>query len=64
VALNAAVLFVVVFYVYPQKFMFDSVFAQFIPPLQALLERHPSPRQPGGQVLALDEFEHEARGRR
>jgi hypothetical protein len=30
--LNAALLFVVLFYVYPLKFMFDSLFAQFLPP--------------------------------
>ena len=31
--LNAALLFVVLFYVYPLKFMFDSLFARFIPAL-------------------------------
>ena len=30
VVLNAALLFVVLFYVYPLKFMFDSMFAQFV----------------------------------
>jgi uncharacterized membrane protein len=30
--LNAMLLFVVLFYVYPLKFMFDSMFAQFLPP--------------------------------
>ncbi len=32
VFLNSALLFVVLFYVYPLKFMFDSMFAQFIQP--------------------------------
>ena len=31
VALNAALLFVVLLYVYPLKFMFDSLFSQFLP---------------------------------
>ena len=31
VTLNCALLFVVLFYVYPLKFMFDSMFAQFLP---------------------------------
>ena len=31
VLINAALLFVVLFYVYPLKFMFDSMFARFIP---------------------------------
>jgi uncharacterized membrane protein len=31
VVLNGALLFVVLFYVYPLKFMFDSMFARFIP---------------------------------
>jgi uncharacterized membrane protein len=31
VALNGGLLFVVLFYVYPLKFMFDSMFAQFFP---------------------------------
>lgn len=31
VTLNGALLFVVLFYVYPLKFMFDSMFAQFFP---------------------------------
>jgi len=31
VALNGALLFVVLFYVYPLKFMFDSMFARFMP---------------------------------
>jgi uncharacterized membrane protein len=31
VALNGGLLFVVLFYVYPLKFMFDSMFAQFVP---------------------------------
>ena len=30
--LNGALLFVVLFYVYPLKFMFDSLFARFLPP--------------------------------
>ena len=29
--LNGALLFMVLFYVYPLKFMFDSLFARFIP---------------------------------
>lgn len=32
VTINSALLFVVLFYVYPLKFMFDSMFAQFLPP--------------------------------
>ncbi len=32
VFLNGALLFVVMFYVYPLKFMFDSGFAHFLPP--------------------------------
>lgn len=35
VFLNGALLFVVLFYVYPLKFMFDSMFAQFSPPWAA-----------------------------
>lgn len=31
VAINSALLFVVMFYVYPLKFMFDSMFALFVP---------------------------------
>jgi len=31
IALNAGLLFVVLFYVYPLKFMFDSMFARFVP---------------------------------
>jgi hypothetical protein len=31
-AINSALLFVVLFYVYPLKFMFDSLFARFLPP--------------------------------
>jgi hypothetical protein len=31
IVLNAALLFLVLFYVYPLKFMFDSMFMQFIP---------------------------------
>jgi hypothetical protein len=31
-AINGALLFVVLFYVYPLKFMFDSMFARFLPP--------------------------------
>lgn len=34
---NALLLFVVLFYVYPLKFMFDSMFAQFIPALRAIV---------------------------
>ena len=30
--INGALLFVVLFYVYPLKFMFDSMFARFLPP--------------------------------
>jgi hypothetical protein len=30
--INGALLFVVLFYVYPLKFMFDSLFAEFLPP--------------------------------
>jgi len=33
IVLNGALLFVVLFYVYPLKFMFDSLFARFIPAL-------------------------------
>jgi uncharacterized membrane protein len=38
VFLNALLLFVVLFYVYPLKFMFDSMFAQFIPALRAIVK--------------------------
>jgi uncharacterized membrane protein len=38
VFLNAVLLFVVLFYVYPLKFMFDSMFAQFIPALRATVK--------------------------
>ncbi|HET7695423.1 MAG TPA: TMEM175 family protein [Vicinamibacterales bacterium] len=31
ILINAALLFVVLFYVYPLKFMFDSMFARFVP---------------------------------
>ena len=34
VFINAILLFVVLFYVYPLKFMFDSMFAQFLPTLR------------------------------
>jgi uncharacterized membrane protein len=39
VFLNAVLLFVVLFYVYPLKFMFDSMFAQFIPVLRVNVAR-------------------------
>src|SRR4051812_37187990 len=35
VVLNAGLLFVVLFYVYPLKFTFDSMFAQFVPAANA-----------------------------
>ena len=38
VFLNAVLLFVVLFYVYPLKFMFDSMFAQFIPALRVIVK--------------------------
>ena len=38
VFLNSALLFVVLFYIYPLKFMFDSMFARFILPLRAGIE--------------------------
>jgi hypothetical protein len=38
VFLNALLLFVVLFYVYPLKFMFDSMFAQFIPALRNVVK--------------------------
>ena len=38
VFLNAVLLFVVLFYVYPLKFMFDSMFAQFIPALRTIVK--------------------------
>jgi uncharacterized membrane protein len=38
VFLNAMLLFVVLFYVYPLKFMFDSMFAQFIPALRSIVK--------------------------
>jgi hypothetical protein len=41
IALNAILLFVVLLYVYPLKFMFDSLFARFLPRLQP-----PAPMQP------------------
>jgi hypothetical protein len=39
VALNGSLLFVVLFYVYPLKFMFDSMFAQMIPGAYPDLQR-------------------------
>jgi uncharacterized membrane protein len=39
VALNGALLFVVLFYVYPLKFMFDSMFAQLMPEAYPALQR-------------------------
>ena len=39
VALNGALLFVVLFYVYPLKFMFDSMFAQMMPGAYPELQR-------------------------
>lgn len=39
VALNGALLFVVLFYVYPLKFMFDSMFAQMMPGAYPDLQR-------------------------
>src|SRR5512145_138126 len=39
VALNGALLFVVLFYVYPLKFMFDSMFAQMMPEAYPALQR-------------------------
>jgi uncharacterized membrane protein len=41
VALNGALLFVVLFYVYPLKFLFTAAFAFFIPALRANLEVSP-----------------------
>jgi uncharacterized membrane protein len=38
VFLNGVLLFVVLFYVYPLKFMFDSLFARFVPALRATAE--------------------------
>jgi uncharacterized membrane protein len=39
VLVNAILLFVVLFYVYPLKFMFDSMFAQFLPTLRLSVVR-------------------------
>jgi uncharacterized membrane protein len=44
VFLNAVLLFVVLFYVYPLKFMFDSMFAQFVPALQVSVGRMTFPQ--------------------
>ena len=44
VFLNAMLLFVVLFYVYPLKFMFDSMFAQFLPALRASVVRMTFPQ--------------------
>lgn len=44
VFLNGALLFVVLFYVYPLKFMFDSMFVQFLPWAYPTLERMSLPQ--------------------
>lgn len=44
VFLNAVLLFVVLFYVYPLKFMFDSMFAQFLPALRVNVVRMTFPQ--------------------
>src|SRR5688572_10949466 len=44
VFLNAVLLFVVLFYVYPLKFMFDSMFAQFLPALRTSVVRMTFPQ--------------------
>lgn len=44
VFLNAVLLFVVLFYVYPLKFMFDSMFAQFLPSLRTTVVRMTFPQ--------------------
>jgi uncharacterized membrane protein len=44
VFLNAVLLFVVLFYVYPLKFMFDSMFAQFLPALRVSVPRMTFPQ--------------------
>lgn len=44
VFLNALLLFVVLFYVYPLKFMFDSMFAQFLPMLRESVVRMTFPQ--------------------
>ena len=55
VFVNSMLLFVTLFYVYPLKFMFDSMFAQFMPPWKKRIccfsRRHFSPRGVVGAAL-------------